>query len=81
MNAGELTVGVLEIECNRTRRFAGPAADLGLTEFKALLGNSIRTLCSAPVTGLRIGSPVESTTLGISSRARRASTSTSNVIG
>src|SRR5215472_8546778 len=44
-------------------------------------GRSIRARCSAPVTGLRIGSPTVSTKPGIASRPRRASTSISNSIG
>ena len=48
--------------------------------YSKLCGKSIRTRCSAPVTGLRIGSPFDDATPGTSNRAVRLSTSTSSSI-
>ena len=58
MNMRELAVGILQVERDRADDLAGAAADLGQPNSK-LCGKSIRTRCSAPVTGLRIGSPVK----------------------
>ena len=44
-------------------------------------GMSMRTRCSSPVAGLRIGRPLDSSTPGMTTRARRFSMSTSNSIG
>ena len=76
----ELAVGILELECDRPRRFRRGAANLGELEL-----NPVRDVDAHPVllavAGLTIGRPLASSTPGITTRARRLSMSTSNSIG
>jgi hypothetical protein len=76
VDAGDLPVGAREVELDGPGRPAGAAADLG----QAVL-ETVRQVDPGPVTGLRIGSPRDSTTPGTTRRARRPSTSTSRSIG
>ena len=78
MEVGELAVGVDEI-----REVHRPLALVVALPISAMwnskpCGRSMRTRCSAPVTGFPIGSPTVSMMPGTAKRPRRASTSTAN---
>jgi hypothetical protein len=76
----ELAVRVGEVERGRGRGPGRSAADLGEFELDPVR-KVVRTRCGSPVTGLRIGRPVDSRTPGITTRAVRASMSHANSIG
>ena len=80
MDMRELAISRLQVERDRAGGLAGAAADLGQAEVETL-----REVDADPVFGagdrVLIGSPEDCTMPGTSSRARRASTSTSKLIG